>query len=235
MAIVIKISGVSKSFRGKPVLQGIDLEAKSGDIIGLVGKSGCGKSTLLKVLVGHYKPDKGSIFLGQQDVLKDAMAIRRMVGYTTQENSFYEKLSVAENMLYYSLLYGMPLRTNGKNINNILAQVGLLDHKNTLSENISGGMKRRLDFAISLIHDPSILILDEPTAGLDPLLIDQFWKIVKNIAAKQDKIVIVSSHILPEIETYCTKAAFMKDGKILKVLSGQKMKGLEQKFRKVLG
>src|SRR3989344_748490 len=101
MAISLKINKIKKSFRNNVVLKDINLDAKGSDIIGLVGKSGCGKSTLLKILVGYYKPDKGEILLNNKNISKSIIKLRKMVGYTTQENSFYEKLSVIENMRYY--------------------------------------------------------------------------------------------------------------------------------------
>lgn len=234
MPISLSIEDVRKSFRRNPVLRGLSLSAKSPDIIGLVGKSGCGKSTLLKILVGYEKPDSGKILLNGKNISKDKMLLRRLVGYTTQENSFYEKLTVVENMRYYSKLYGLGRHEARQRIQELLERVKLAPHRKTLAGNISGGMKRRLDFAISLIHSPDILILDEPTAGLDPLLIDQFWGVVREVVSKENKIVIMSSHILPEIEKYCTKAAIMDEGVIARVLNRAQMKGLEDKFRKML-
>lgn len=235
MSISLSIQGVSKSFGSNQVLNKLDLDAKGKDIIGLIGKSGCGKSTLLKILVGYHKPDAGQILLNNKNISEDIMQLRRTVGYTTQENSFYEKLSVVENMNYYANLYQIPEKTKKQRINHLLTQVGLIKHKDTLAGNISGGMKRRLDFAISLIHNPSILILDEPTAGLDPLLIEQFWRLVKEVSSEEDKIVIMSSHILSEIETYCTKAAVVNDGKVIKMIEHSKMTDLEKQFKELLG
>lgn len=235
MVITLKVQGVRKAFKKNVVLRDISFTAKSPDIIGLIGKSGCGKSTLLKILVGFHKPDSGTISLDGKNIAKNSMQLRRMVGYVTQENSFYEKLSVAENMSYYASLYNLAFRKGRERIIMLLDKVGLLAHKKTLAGNISGGMKRRLDFAIALLHDPKILILDEPTAGLDPLLIEQFWKVVKEVVSKEEKVVIMSSHIISEIEKHCTKAAVMDQGKVVKVLRKGDMKNLEEKFKQLLG
>lgn len=230
MELVIK--GVKKSFKDKVVLDNVNLEAKGSDIIGIVGRSGCGKSTLLKILVGYHKPDSGEILLNQKSISTDMRALRRIVGYTTQENSFYEKLTVIENMRYYSALYG--IKKSSKRIHSLLAQVGLLEHRNSMAENLSGGMKRRLDFAISLLHNPDILILDEPASGLDPMLTDQFWAIVKKVVSQEGKIVITSSHILSDVEKYCTKAAVLDKGHVIKIFSQPRISGLEEKFRELL-
>ena len=234
MVLLLGIKNIEMSFKDNLVLNHLNLEARSSDIIGLIGKSGCGKSTLLKILVGYYKPQKGSIVLNDKNVSDSLIELRKITGYTSQENSFYEKLTVIENMRYYANLYNIPLKTREERIKSLLKQVGLFQHKNMLAEKISGGMKRRLDFAISLIHNPDILILDEPTAGLDPLLIDQFWEIVKEVVEKEKKIVIMSSHIISEIEKYCTKAAVMDNGKIKEVFQKKDMKNLEKKFRKIV-
>jgi ABC-2 type transport system ATP-binding protein len=233
MALSLKIDELKKSFKSRSVLKDISFEASGSEIIGLIGKSGCGKSTLLKILVGYYRSDGGSILVNGKKV-KNVLELRNLVGYTTQENSFYEKLSVLENMRYYSNLYNISRKEREQRIKRLLEDVGLLDSKNVLAEDISGGMKRRLDFAISLLHDPPILILDEPTTGLDPLLVDQFWKVVKGVVLKHDKIVIVSSHMLFEIENYCSKALLIDKGKILKVLEKKSLKDLESKFRELL-
>ncbi|MBU1199543.1 MAG: ABC transporter ATP-binding protein [Nanoarchaeota archaeon] len=234
MVVTLKVCSIGKTFRKKPVLIDISFEANASDIIGVIGESGCGKSTLLKILVGYYKPDTGNVFLNNKNVSKDVMNLRKTVGYTSQENAFYEKLLVIENMNYYANLYRIPFADKEKRINDLLEAVALSKQKHVLAENLSGGMKRRLDFAISLIHNPSVLVLDEPTTGLDPLLVSQFWKIVKDVASQNNKIVIVSSHILPEIEKHCTKVVIIKDGIVKAILDRKEIKGLEKKFRRLV-
>jgi len=224
----IGLRKLSKSFGKKQILKDITLDIKNKEIVGLVGKSGCGKSTLLKILVGYYDQDKGKILLDNKEVT--SKELKKIVGYTTQENSFYDKLTVEENMKYYAGLYN--IKDNKKQIVHMLKLVGLSDHKKTVAENISGGMKRRLDFAISLLHDPKVLILDEPTTGLDPFLIEQFWNIVLDVAKSEDKSVIICSHILPEVVKYCTKVAIMENGKITEILDKDNLHKLEERFLK---
>lgn len=231
---MLTVKNIKKTFSGKAILKNISLNAKELDIIGLIGKSGCGKSTFLKILVGYHKADSGSIELNGTDISKNSLMLKKIVGYTTQENSFYEKLSVIENMRYYSNIYDVPLKIRESRIKELLTDVGLYEHREKLAENISGGMKRRLDFAISLVHDPKVLILDEPTVGLDPLLIDQFWHIVQKVVKKDKKIAIISSHILPELENNCTKAIFMNNGEIVKELEKKDITNLDKKFREYI-
>lgn len=230
----LSIVGVKKIFGEKTVLEDINFNAKENDIVGLIGKSGCGKSTFLKILVGYHKANSGKIVLNGKDMSKDNISLRKLVGYTTQENSFYEKMTVIENMNYYAKIYSVPKNVRKERIKKILTDVGLYEHGFKLAENISGGMKRRLDFAISLVHDPKILVLDEPTVGLDPFLIDQFWKIVQEIVKNGNKIAIISSHILTELENNCTKVIFMNKGKIIKELDKKDISELDKKFREFI-
>ena len=231
---MLSVKNIKKSFSGKTILKDISLSAKELEIIGLIGKSGCGKSTFLKILVGYHKADSGSIEFNGKDVSRNPMILKKIVGYTTQENSFYEKLSVIENMRYYSNIYDVQKDVRESRIKELLTDVGLYEHRDKMAENISGGMKRRLDFAISLVHDPTILILDEHTTGLDPLLIDQFWNIVQKVVKKGKKIAIISSHILPELEKNCTKAIFMNNGEIVKELEKKEITDLDRRFREYI-
>jgi len=140
--------------------------------------------------------------------------LRKIVGLTTQENSFYDKLSVYENMRYYSNLYRVEKTDKelGEHIKSVLKSVELDNAINMIAENLSGGMKRRLDFAISILHEPELLILDEPTTGLDPILVKQFWEIVRKVS-KQGKTIVVISHIFEEIKENCSKACILSKGR----------------------
>lgn len=233
MKPLLSIQNIHKSFKDKHVLKGVDLELYPGEILGLIGRSGCGKSTLIKILVGYYEADSGKIEFVGKDITKRFDIVKSLVGYTTQENSFYEKLTVYENMYYYSNLYNVPLRERKKRIHALLESVKLNQSKNVLSGDISGGMKRRLDFAISLLHNPELVILDEPTTGLDPVLVDNFWKIVTDIVKEKKITVLVSSHLLSEIKKYCTKAAVMHNGRIDKMIDISDSTDLEKEFRKI--
>src|SRR3989344_6626610 len=176
-AAILELRDVRKIFGKRSVLDGFSLDIREGEILGIVGPSGCGKSTLFKILLGYYAPTKGEVLLNGTNIMKNLDRLRNTIGYTTQDDSFYAKLTVGENMRYYAHLYNVKL--NGKkltiHIDTILDQVKLNYAKNRKVEHISGGMRRRLNFAISLLHNPSILVLDEPTTGLDPILVGQFW------------------------------------------------------------
>ena len=233
---LLQVRGLSKQFGKKVIFHNLSFDVHKGEILGLIGRSGCGKSTLLKILVGYLKPDSGKIFYNGKDITKDFRQIRKLVGYTTQENSFYEKLTVYENMKYYANLYEIYGRQAKERIEYLLNAVELSGSKKQLADKISGGMKRRLDFAISLLHNPELIILDEPTAGLDQALVDQFWELVTGIVKKENKAAIVSSHIIDEIERNCTRAVIMHNKGIAKTINLEgKKKGfsLRKVFREI--
>jgi ABC-2 type transport system ATP-binding protein len=229
----LSLQNIYKGFGSKKVLKGLSLDLYEGEILGLLGRSGCGKSTLIKVLVGYYHPSSGKIIFHGKEITKDYNEVRQIVGYTTQDNSFYEKLTVLENMKYYANLYNVPRKDRKKRISELLEAVKLDIAKDTLAGSISGGMKRRLDFALSLLHRPKLVILDEPTTGLDPVLVEKFWDIVTEVAKKEKITVLVSSHHLSEIKTYCTKAAIMADGQIKSVIRLKKNMRLDSQFKKL--
>ena len=227
MPALIEFKDVVKEFKNNKVLNGLSLDIEKGEVFGIIGKSGCGKSTLLKVLIGVYSIDSGSIVFDGRDVTNKANKLKRFVGVTTQENSFYEKLTIYENMAYYANLN--KVKAARKHIDSILESVGLLKSRNQLAGSISGGMKRRLDFAISLVHDPSLLVLDEPTTGLDPLLVKQFWKVVEKVRSK-GKTVIVISHLFSELQESCKRIGILHDGVIKKIITVGKNVDLYKEF-----
>lgn len=218
---VIKAEHLSKSFKKNLILNDISLNIKKGEILGIIGLSGAGKTTLLNLLIGFLKPDLGSISL-KLGVNEDP---KRLFGIATQEMSFYNKLSVEENLFYFADLYDLDVVVSRENITHLLDMLDLTSAKNTLAENLSKGMKKRLDIACSLIHNPKILILDEPTSDLDPIRRDELWDMIKRINSKGTTIVL-SSHFILELESLCDRIGVLHKGKILKIGTPEEIRSI---------
>lgn len=214
MAPLIEFKGITKRFKKEVVLDNLQLEIFEDEIFGIVGRSGAGKSTLMRVLMGFFPPDEGSIIYKGEDITTHTNKIREIVGLTTQENSFYPKLTIEENLQYYGRMYGLAKDQLEHRVPLLVDLMHLTGHHKTLAEDLSGGMKRRLDFAISLIHDPDLLIFDEPTTGLDPILSENIWDIIWRIRSS-GKTVIIISHIFDEIERHCDRVGILNKGRFL--------------------
>ncbi len=182
-------------------------------------------------MIGFYKPDFGSILFEGKEI--DFKRVRRIFGFATQDNCFYGRLSVQENMRYFGRMYGVSGKRIKENIGRLIDLVELKESRKVLAQNLSGGMQRRLDLACALMHDPEILILDEPTQGLDPTLRRHMWRLIKKIH-DQGTTIIVSSHLLSEIEPVCNKVSILYQGEIVVVDSPQKLKDLYSKNEEII-
>jgi ABC-2 type transport system ATP-binding protein len=226
---IIEFIEVSKLFNDKIVLDNVNLKIKENQLLGLVGISGAGKTTLFRLLLQLYEPDKGKIEYKGKKITTD---FKQVVGFASQEGSFYPKLTIMENLEYFGKMYGLKKETLIENANSILETIGLVESINKRADKLSGGMKRRLDFAIALIHNPQIIIFDEPTTGLDVIIKDDIWALINKIH-KLGKTIIISSHNLVELEQNCQKIIFVKEGQVSIIdhkLKSRK-KSLEKLFR----
>lgn len=218
---LVTIEGISKKFNDNSVIENVSLKIIPGELLGIIGLSGAGKTTLLNLLVGFSKPDQGHVSLKLPDgtitsVKKDSSLVKAMFGFSAQTPSFYSKLTVKENLKHFGSLYGIPETELIPKIKELLNFVGLTKAQNVVAHNLSGGMQKRLDIACAMIHEPRILILDEPTADLDPLLRKQMWALIKQIN-NTGTTVIVASHFVDEIESYCKRVAVLGNKRIYQV------------------
>lgn len=215
----MQLKGVTKVFGDKVILDDVNFSIKEGDIFGIIGQSGSGKTTLLNLLIGFYEPDEGKVLYRlsesrkPQEVHKQPAEVKRKFGFASQVSSFYPKLTLKENLFHFGKLYGIKTSTLIKNRDNLLEFTELEKHQNKLAEHISTGMQKRLDLSCSLIHKPKILILDEPTADLDPILQREILHLIQQ-ANKQGITIIIASHHLDEIEKVCNKVALLHNGKV---------------------
>ena len=195
--------------------------------------SGAGKTTLLNLIVGFYPPDAGDILYALPDgstasVINNPDAFKRFFGFSTQTPSFYSSLNVRENLEHFASLYHIPEPHRSRRCSDLLSLVSLKDFSDVLACNLSGGMQKRLDIACALIHKPKVLILDEPTADLDPVLRKNFWDLVRKINMGGTAI-IIASHFLHEIESLCSRVAVLHNHKIAVVGTVDELKDIYSK------
>lgn len=208
---MLKIESVSKKFGKKEALSDVDLELDAG-IYGLLGDNGAGKSTLMRLLVGVDKPTKGRILYEGEDISQLKGKYRDLLGYMPQEFAVFPGFTAGEFLNYMGALKGLSKRELKEKISRVLAFVNLQDVKDKKVSTFSGGMKRRVGIAQALLNDPKILILDEPTAGLDPGERIRFSNILSNMS--KDKIILFSTHIISDIEAITKNIIILNDGKI---------------------
>ena len=207
----IDVTGVTKRFGGKTVVNAIDLQVRRGEIYGFLGPNGSGKTTFIRMLCGLLKPDAGSGTCLGFDLRRQQAEIKRHVGYMTQRFSYYEDLSIRENLDFIARIYAVPSRPEA--VERSLERLGLAHRSSQLAGQLSGGWKQRLALAACLIHDPQLLLLDEPTAGVDPKARRDFWDEIHRLAAT-GLTVLITTHYMDEAER-CHRLAYIAYGNLL--------------------
>ena len=208
---VIDVKGLIKSFSGRRVVDNVTIRVARGRICGFLGPNGSGKTTTIRMLCGLLKPDAGSGTCLGFNLVSETAQIKRHVGYMTQRFSLYEDLSIRENLDFIARLYDVPERARA--VNATLERLGLEQRASQLAGQLSGGWKQRLALAACLLHDPQLLLLDEPTAGVDPKARREFWDQIHDLAAS-GITVLVSTHYMDEAER-CHELAYIAFGKLL--------------------
>jgi len=207
----IDVHGMTKRFGDRTVVDHVDLNVHAGEIFGFLGPNGSGKTTFLRMLCGLLRADDGSGKVLDHDVINESEAIKREVGYMTQRFSFWEDLSIAENLDFVARMYDVKKRL--QTVRESLEQLGLAERKDQLAGHLSGGWKQRLALAACLIHKPQLLLLDEPTAGVDPKARRDFWEEIHRLAG-EGLTVLVTTHYMDEAER-CHRLAYISRGKLL--------------------
>ncbi len=207
----IDVTGLCKSFEGKRVVDDFGIQVPRGTIYGFLGPNGSGKTTTIRMLCGLLTPDSGTGTCLGFDLRREQAAIKRRVGYMTQRFSLYEELSIAENLNFIARVYAVPRRRQA--VAEALADLGLNQRSGQLAGTLSGGWKQRLALAACLIHRPELLLLDEPTAGVDPKARREFWDQIHDLAA-QGLTVLISTHYMDEAER-CHRLGYIAYGRLL--------------------
>ncbi|MFC0335337.1 ABC transporter ATP-binding protein [Paenibacillus sepulcri] len=209
----VELSHVIRRFGKKTVLDGITMTVEPGELFGLLGPSGSGKTTLVKLITGIDKADEGSVRMLGQPMPRLSMLQR--FGYMAQSDALYNELTARENLVFFASLYGLRGTHRNNRIREAMTIVNLLDDLNKPVAAYSGGMKRRLSLAISLLHEPDLLVLDEPTVGIDPVLRQSIWQELTAMRGRGTTI-ILTTHVMDEAEK-CDRLALIRDGKLTAV------------------
>ncbi len=209
----LQIMDVWKRFGKIEALRGVTLSVDRGEIVSLLGPNGAGKTTLLKIIVGILTPDGGEVLVDGRDVWASP-EVKAKIGYLPQENILYRGLNAYENLLFYALLYGLPRRKAKEKIEELIVKLGMKEYAKRLVRTYSGGMKKRLSIAATIIHDPTLLILDEPTTGLDPHVRREIWDLIKELK-KKNTAILLATHYMEEAEELSDKVYIIDQGKII--------------------
>ena len=205
----ITVNSVSKSYKSQKVLNNISFSADKGQIIGFLGPNGAGKSTMMKILTGFIKPDQGAVFIDDIDVLKNSIAAQKVIGYLPEHNPLYAEMYVREYLQFQAAIY----KVAKSQIEDCIEKVGLTLEANKKIHQLSKGYQQRVGIAAAILHNPKVLILDEPTTGLDPNQIIEIRALIQELG--KNKTVLFSTHIMQEVEAVCDRVIIIKKGEIL--------------------
>jgi len=221
---VIHVRGLKKRFGDHEVVKGIDLRVEEGEIFGLIGPDGAGKSTLIRMIAGILKPTAGEIYVHNIDVIKDYEKAHNVIGYMPQIFGLYGTLTVEENLRFVAGVHGVGKEDFQQRSEELYRFSGLGPFRDRRAAQLSGGMRQKLGLCCVLIHQPKVLLLDEPTVGVDPLSRHQFWDILHNLCT-QGTTILISTPYMEEADR-CHRIAFLEGGEILELLDPRKLKAI---------
>lgn len=208
---MIRVFGLSKDYGSRRAISDLTFNAEKGEILGFLGPNGAGKTTTMRILTGYLPPTSGKVTIAGHDVLEESLAVRRIVGYLPETVPLYTEMTVFEYLKYMADLRG--IKKSRQKISETLGRVQLEDRAGGSIGKLSKGMRQRLGLAQALLHEPEVLILDEPTIGLDPKQVVKFRELIRQIG--KDRTVLLSTHILPEVQQVCDRVLIINKGKIV--------------------
>jgi ABC-2 type transport system ATP-binding protein len=211
--LAIEVMGLTKKFGDFVAVNNISFEVPRGEIFGFLGPNGAGKTTTIRMLLGLLTPTSGSAKVIGYDVVKESEALRKRIGYMSQKFSLYNDLTVEENLNFYGGVYGVRGRKLSERKKYILEMAGLTRRERELTKNLSGGWKQRLALGVAIIHEPEVLFLDEPTAGVDPISRRAFWELIYELA-EEGTTILVTTHYMDEAE-HCQNLVFIQRGNLV--------------------
>ncbi len=223
MSAAVSLQNVHKTYDKVPVVNNLSFTIESGEMFGLLGPNGAGKSTTIRMLTTLTQPTSGQIEVAGYDVVRDRQQVKQNIGVVLQQTSVDIDLSIWENMELHGRLHHIPNPERRRRINQWLEYVELIERRDALVKTLSGGMKRRLQIARALLHQPSILFLDEPTVGLDPQTRRRLWEILRDLN-KQGMTMLLTTHYMDEVEFLCDRIGIMDAGKLIELGTLQQLR-----------
>ena len=211
---IIQVKKCDKSFGDIQALNQLDFFVKQGEIFGLLGPNGAGKSTTINLLSGLLQPDRGAILIDDIDMSKNTHLAKKRIGIVPQEIALYDELSAYENLIFWGKLYNIPTKELKKRVNDTLNRIGLSDRKSDAVGHFSGGMKRRVNIGAALLHQPKILLMDEPTVGIDPQSRNHIFDLIEELN-REGMSIIYATHYMEEAERLCHTIGIMDQGRII--------------------
>jgi ABC-2 type transport system ATP-binding protein len=211
--LIIEIEDLMKHYGEVKAVDGVSFSVEKGETFGLLGPNGAGKTTLMEILCGLRRLDKGKATINGFDLTKDSRKVRAMIGFCPQETLLYDLLNVRENLAFSASLYSLSSKLFKERLEFSAKVLGVGEFLNRRVQQLSGGMKRRANLACSIIHDPPIVILDEPTVGFDPTIKREFWEMIRSLKG-YGKTILLSTHDMYEADEICDRVAIMEKGKI---------------------
>jgi ABC-2 type transport system ATP-binding protein len=218
----VEVKELAKVINERIIVDRISFSVQEGEVFGLLGANGSGKTTTFNLLSGLTAPSSGTITIQGRDV-KDSGFVRRAIGLVTQQDSFYGTLTVKENLAFFASQFGIGGKEADARIRELLKQTKLAEKRDSMAARLSGGRKKRLNMACTLMHDPKIVFLDEPTVGLDPVVRHEIWDVIRGLH-EMKKTIILTSHYMDEVEFLCGRVAVMFAGRIAASGTPQELK-----------
>lgn len=223
---MLEVEGLKKTYKATKAVDGVQLYLNHGESVGLLGPNGAGKSTTISMMSTLITPTSGDVRYNKKSVLKHPDIIRPVLGVVPQEIALYEELSAYENMKFFGKIYGLSGKKLEKKVDEVLELVGLSDRKKERIKRYSGGMKRRINIAVALMHEPEVLIMDEPTVGIDPQSRSYILDMVRQLNREKGMTVLYTSHYMEEVERLCDRVYIMDHGHIIASGTKEELKNI---------
>lgn len=223
---MLEVVNLSKTYKQLEAVKSVNLYLEKGESVGLLGPNGAGKSTAISMISTLIKPTEGNVLYYGESMIKQPKKLRRAIGLVPQDLALFPQLTAEDNLMFFGKMYGIPTKDLKQRVQDLLTEIGLEERKKDKVKTFSGGMKRRLNIAIALIHQPDILIMDEPTVGIDPQSRHFILEMVKRLQREKQMTILYTSHYMEEVEQVCDRVYIMDRGSMIASGSKDELKGI---------